>query len=96
MTKGDYFLLEEWCYQHEVAGDVRVKDLLKFCRKFLIDETQIPYDLKEYYKWVGSESYRTETELESEKHRFDTWLENEFERRIEEPFERKEISYEQD
>ena len=29
MTKGDYFLLEEWCYQHERVGDVKAKELLK-------------------------------------------------------------------
>lgn len=83
MTKGDYFLLEEWCYQHDMAGDVKTKDLLKFCRKFLIDETQIPYDLKDYYRWVGSKDYKTEDELLSEKERFDSWMESEFERRIE-------------
>lgn len=82
MTKGDYFLLEEWCYQHEMAGDVKAKELLKFCRKFLIDETKIPYDLKEYYKWVGSKEYKTEDEWLDEKERFDNWMESEFERRI--------------
>ena len=83
MTKGDYFLLEEWCYQHEkIAGDVKIKDLLKFCRKFLIDETQIPYDLKDYYRWVGSKDYKTEDEILSDQERFDRWMEIEFERRI--------------
>lgn len=85
MTKGDYFLLEEWVYQHELAGQVTSKDMLKFCRKFLIDETDIPYDLKEYYRYIAEQdrAYKTETELEFENKSFERWLEDSFDKQVE-------------